>query len=178
MSREPISLKIITYGHPSLRVRCAPVTEFTPELRDFAEDMFKTMFDNDGIGLAASQVDRRIRLLVIGMPQKDSEEVTKYAIVNPEIVESRGTWDYEEGCLSLPEIRDTVTRPAWIKLKYQDLDGVERVIETDGLFARVLQHETDHLNGVLFIDHLSPIRRALLRGKLRALARENSKVTA
>jgi peptide deformylase len=178
MNREPKTLKIIIYGHPSLRVRCAPVTEFNEEIRELAEDMFKTMLDNDGIGLAASQVDRRVRLLVIGMPHKDSEVVTKYVMINPEVLESRGSWDYEEGCLSLPEIRDTVNRPEWIKVKYQDENGVEHVLEADSLLARVFQHEFDHLNGVLFVDHLSPVRRALLRGKLRALARENANETA
>jgi peptide deformylase len=171
-------LKIITYGHPTLRVKCAPVTEFGDKLKRFAESMRKTMLENDGVGLAASQVDSRIQLLVVGVPQKDTEELISLDVVNPEILESRGEWEYEEGCLSIPEIRDTVARPEWIKLRYQDLDGKEQVIEAMGMLGRVLQHEIDHLNGVLFVDHLSPIRRALHSGKLKRLARENEQEAA
>jgi peptide deformylase len=116
-----------------------------------------------------------VQLLVIGVPKKDSEEMFNLAVVNPEIVEGRGAWDYEEGCLSIPDIRENVTRPEWLKLRYQDLEGNEHVLETGGMLARVLQHEIDHLNGVLFVDRVSPIRRALLRNRLRELARETTK---
>jgi peptide deformylase len=173
MSEKPLPLKILTYGHPSLRIRCERVTRFDEELRGFAEVMFVTMAENDGVGLAASQLDRIIQLLVVNVPQEGSDEPIRMAVVNPEILDTRGSWDYEEGCLSVPELRDIVTRPEWIKLKYQDLDGREHVIEADGLLARVLQHEVDHLNGVLFVDRLSPVRRALMESKLKQLAREN-----
>ncbi|RPH93017.1 peptide deformylase [candidate division KSB1 bacterium] len=176
MDYQPKSLPIITYGHPTLRVKCERVTEFNEELARFAADMFRTLHDNDGVGLAASQVDRRIQLLVVGVPQKDTEELLHIVVINPEILETRGSWDYEEGCLSVPELRDVVTRPEWIKLKYQDLSGKEHVLEADKLLARVLQHEIDHLNGVLFVDHLSVVRRALMNGKLKQLERENAKV--
>jgi len=176
MSEPTDIMKIITYGHPTLRVKCERVTEFNDELREFAERMFATMFASDGVGLAASQVDRTIQLLVIGVPQKDSDELFKLCVVNPEILETRGSWEYEEGCLSVPELRETVTRPEWIRLRYQDLSGTEHLMETDGLTARVLQHEMDHLNGVLFIDRLSPVRRALLNGRLKQMAKENAKI--
>lgn len=175
MSANTAPLQIITYGHPTLRVTCKPVTEFTAELHHFADAMFVTMLANDGVGLAASQVNRTIQLLVVGLPQDDGDSLFRFDAVNPQIVEKRGSWDYEEGCLSVPELRDTVTRPEWIKLKYQDLDGTEHMVEADGLFARVLQHEIDHLNGILFIDHLSPERRALMERKLNELERENVK---
>jgi peptide deformylase len=165
--------KIITYGHPTLRVRCEPVTEFNDELRQLAAEMIATMLDADGVGLAAPQIDIPIRLLVVGVPQEDSDELILMAVTNPEVVEPEGTWDYEEGCLSIPDVRDTVTRPEQIRLRYQDLDGKQQEITAEGMLARVLQHEVDHLNGILFIDHLSPVRRALHSGKLKRLAREN-----
>lgn len=176
MTYQPQLLKIITYGHPTLRVKCEPVTAFNEELRRFTQDMFRTMIEGEGVGLAASQVDRTIRLLVIGVPQKDTDELFKLVVINPVIEEKRGAWDYEEGCLSIPELRDVVTRPEWIRLRYQDLDGKEQMLEADGITARVLQHEIDHLNGVLFVDHLSPIRRALMKRKLKELERQNAGV--
>lgn len=175
MNPDAAPLKIITYGHPTLRMKCAPVAVFDEELRRFADAMFETMLANDGVGLAASQVNRTIQLLVVGIPQEDGESLFRFAAANPRIVEKRGSWDYEEGCLSVPELRDIVTRPEWIKLQYHDLGGVEHVTEADGLFARVLQHEIDHLNGILFVDHLSPVRRALMERKLKELERENIK---
>jgi peptide deformylase len=178
MDSEPKVMKIITYGHPTLRVKCARVTEFDDELKEFAKSMFVTMFEADGVGLAASQVDHPIQLLVIGVPKKDSEEMTALAVINPEIIESDGVWEYEEGCLSIPDIRENVTRPERIRLRYQDLDGKEHTIEATGMIARVLQHEIDHLNGILFVDRVSPIRRALLKNRLKELARETAKAMA
>ena len=167
-------LEIITFGHPTLRLRCVPVTEFDDELKQFAKEMLATMIENEGVGLAAPQVNRPIRLLVIGVPKKDSEEeFITLAVVNPEIMESSGLWEYEEGCLSIPDVRDDVTRAEKIKLRYQDLDGKEHVLEADGLLGRVLLHEIDHLNGIMFVDHLSPVRRVVHSGKLKRLAREN-----
>lgn len=167
-------LRIIRYGHPSLRVKCAPVHDFNEDLRDLAEGMFRTMDANDGVGLAASQVNRLVQLLVISVPIKDSEDVTRLAVVNPEILESSGSWDFEEGCLSIPDVRDIVTRKEQLKLRYQDLEGHFHELEANGLLARVLLHEMDHLNGVLFIDYLSPVLRAIHSGKLKELARETA----
>jgi peptide deformylase len=164
---------IITFGHSTLRLRCEPVTEFNDELKQFAQEMLATMIENEGVGLAAPQVNRPIRLLVVSVPQKDSEEFITMAVVNPEVIESFGEWEYEEGCLSVPDVRENITRAEKIKLRYQDLDGKERMIEADGLLGRVLLHEIDHLNGILFVDYLSPVRRALNSGKLKRLAREN-----
>jgi peptide deformylase len=176
MSQEIKPLTIITFGHPTLRVKCAPVTVFDDKLRELSEQMMVTMHENDGVGLAASQVNIKIQMLVVDVPIKDSDEHLRLTVVNPQIVESGGTWDFEEGCLSIPEVRDTVTRPEWIRLKFQDVDGTAKEIRADGMLARVLQHEIDHLNGILFVDHLSPLRRALLNSKLKALAKENANV--
>jgi len=166
-------LDIVTFGHPTLRIRCEMVTEFNDELRQFAKEMLSTMIENEGVGLAAPQVNSPIRLLVVSVPQKDTEEFITLAVVNPEVIESSGEWEYEEGCLSIPDVRDNVTRAEKIKLRYQDLEGKEQTIEADGLLGRVLLHEIDHLNGILFVDHLSPVRRVLHSGKLKRMAREN-----
>jgi peptide deformylase len=172
--QTPNTLRIIHYGHPSLRVKCAPVREFNDDLRELAEAMFRTMDANEGVGLAASQVDRLVRLLVVGVPIKDTEDEIRLAMVNPEILESSGSWDYEEGCLSIPEVRDTLSRVERFKLRYQDLEGEFHELEATGLLGRALLHEMDHLNGVLFTDYLSPVRRAIHSGKLKKLARETA----
>ena len=166
--------KIITYGHTTLRKRCDDITEFDDSLKQFAEEMLVTMIENEGVGLAAPQVDKPIRFLVIGIPVEDSDELYTLAVANPEIIESSDEKiDFEEGCLSIPDVRETVVRPEAIKLRYQDLDGKTQVIEADGLLARVLQHEVDHTNGILFVDHLSPVRKLKHSGRLKQLAKEN-----
>lgn len=172
--QTPNTLKIIQYGHPSLRERCEPVEEFNDELRELAEAMFRAMNASEGVGLAASQVGHLIRLLVVGVPVKESDEVIRMAVVNPEILESSSSWEYEEGCLSIPDVRDMVTRAERIKLRYQDLEGEFHEIEATDLLGRVFLHEIDHLNGVLFVDYLSPVRRAIHNGKLKKLARETA----
>jgi len=167
--------KVIIYGHPTLRLRAENVTVFDDELREFAREMFATMDAYEGIGLAANQVDRAIRLLVIGLPVEDSDSDERHflAFTNPVIANPTGSWDFEEGCLSIPEIRETVTRPETITVEYDTLEGERKKIQASGMLARVLQHEIDHLNGVLFVDHLSPIRRSLLSGRLKRLERGN-----
>lgn len=164
--------KVIIYGHPTLRKRAETITVFDDELREFAREMFATMEDYEGIGLAAPQVDRSIRLLVIGLPEEETENVFYMAIANPVIKEPTGEWEMEEGCLSIPEIRDHVTRPEAITLEYDTLTGEHKTMKASGMLARVLQHEIDHLNGILFIDHLSPVRRTLLSGRLKRLERD------
>lgn len=164
---------VIIYGHPTLRRRAVEVKEFDDGLREFAREMFATMEDYEGIGLAANQVDRAIRLIVVGVPDDERESIHYMAAVNPVIKESSGSFDFEEGCLSIPDIRETVTRPDSITLEYDTLEGEHKTLKATGMLARVLQHEIDHINGILFIDHLSPVRRALLNGKLKRLERES-----
>jgi len=164
--------KVVIYGHPALRKRATEITVFDDQLRSLAREMFATMTDYEGIGLAAPQIDKNIRLLVVGVIDDESEDIFYMAVCNPVIIESSGTYDMEEGCLSIPDVRDTVTRPETITLEYDTLEGEHRKIKANGMLARVLQHEIDHLNGVLFIDLLSPIRRSLLSGKLKRLERE------
>ena len=179
-------LDIVQYGHPVLRERCAPVTEVTDEIRKLAEDMVETMYDASGVGLAAPQIGRALRLAVVDVAHDpecisflkiDGEDVELSAcmplvFVNPEL-EFTGEKEREkEGCLSIQGIQAEVPRPGALKARLEQLDGRVIEVETDGLLARAIQHETDHLNGVLFVDRVSPAVKLRLKGKLRQLAKE------
>ncbi len=170
-----MDLPIRIYGDPVLREVSRPVEGITDEIRKLADDMIHAMRDGDGIGLAAPQVGRLVRLIVLeGDVFGDGE--TPRVFLNPEITHSsRARTTYEEGCLSIPGIRADVERPEEIVVRYRTLDGEEREEEAVDLPARVLQHEIDHLNGKLFIDHLGAARRNLLRKKLRELQRQASR---
>ncbi|MDU0338616.1 peptide deformylase [Bosea rubneri] len=162
-----------------LRLVSAPVASVTPEIRKLAEDMLETMYDAPGIGLAAIQIGKPVRLVTIDVSKKseDDEETPKtpMVFVNPEV-----TWSseeknvYEEGCLSIPEYYEEVERPARVKVRYMDLDGAIQEIEADGLLATCLQHEIDHLNGVLFIDYLSRLKRERVTKRFAKAARRES----
>lgn len=170
---------IIIYGHPILRMKAKPIEVIDDRVRELAEDMMETMQQADGIGLAGNQVAEPIAVCVVNSGLIE-EGTTPKAYVNPVILEDEGIATMEEGCLSIPDIREDVTRPEKIKVRYQDLSGREHVEEFNDMLARVLQHEIDHLNGVLFVDRISPIKRKLMSKKLRKLAAGNkadSKVT-
>ncbi len=171
------TMDIRIYGDSILRKLSKPVDSFDEQLMAVAEKMYEIMFEADGIGLAAPQVGVSKAFLVIGMPVED-EEPERLFFANPVILESRGEDSFEEGCLSVPDIRADVIRPEWIKLKYQDIHGKEHTLETDGLLARVLQHEIDHLNGILFVDRLTPARKSLLKNDLQKLAKKGAKSEA
>lgn len=169
-------LEVLLYGHPTLREKCRPVEEFDDELRRLASAMETTMYAERGIGLAAPQVGHTVRMLLA----EDAREGTPRArvFINPEVVFASSERDgYNEGCLSLPEIFEDVQRPVRIRVRYQDLDGDEHELEDDGLLARIVLHEMDHLEGVLFVDHLSMLRRKLIARKLKALQRRASEQT-
>jgi peptide deformylase len=166
VTKEPLSLRF--YGDPILRQKADPVQEFTPELLDLVRGMFECMYREEGIGLAAPQVGARMRLFVLDVGEEGVERV-KRAFVNPSIEERTGSVVGEEGCLSIPGIRADVKRAAHIKVTAQDEHGASFTLEAEGLLARAIQHETDHLDGVLFLDRLSPIQRKLLEGKLKRL---------
>jgi peptide deformylase len=171
------TLEVLVYGDPVLRRKSAPIEEITDEIRQLAADMVETMYVEEGVGLAAPQVGRSIRMLVAD-PLFDEETRPARVFVNPQILESWGEWKFDEGCLSVPGIRADVIRPEAIRLRYQDLDGIEHEEEMHEMWARILQHEIDHLDGKLFVDYLSPIKRSLIMKKLRALAKESkSRVT-
>jgi peptide deformylase len=144
----PYEIRVI--GDPVLRARAAEVTDIDGKLAQLADDMLATMYDAPGLGLAAPQVGVQKRLFVYDVGEGPQ------TIVNPEIVESRGEWAYDEGCLSIPGLAFELLRPKEVHLKGYDLDGNELSIEADELLARAFQHEMDHLDGVLFIERLDP----------------------
>ena len=150
---------IIILPDPKLRLVSKTIERVDDDLRRLIDDMIETMHDAPGVGLAAIQVAEPIRLLVIDTAKKD-EPPTPQVFINPEILwssEQKGT--YEEGCLSIPEYYEEVERPTEVKVRYMDLDGKTHEIEANGFLATVLQHEIDHINGVLFIDHISKLKR-------------------
>ena len=162
-------LGVITYGHETLRKIAEKVTEFDKDLRILIQDMVETMRESNGIGLAAPQINKSIQLLVVDKNLIDENE-DYMAFINPEITYfSEDKETMEEGCLSIPGINEDVTRPEKIKLNYQNEYGDAHQLEADGLQAVVIQHEIDHLNGIMFTDHLSPIRLRLLANKLKSL---------
>ena len=142
-----------------LRTKSAAVGKITPDIRKLVEDMFETMYDAPGIGLAAIQVGVAKRIVTMDLAKKEGEKEPR-VFINPEITwSSEEMSTYEEGCLSIPDIHEDVERPARVKVKFLDLDGMEHEEEAEGLYATCIQHEIDHLNGVLFIDHISKLKR-------------------
>jgi len=151
------------FGDPVLRQKASAVTAMTPELRSLIADMFDTMYAEEGVGLAAPQVGVGHRVIVVD-PRDDA--IRPFALVNPDIVEaSEETERDEEGCLSLPGLKDMVERPSRVVVTGWNADGEPRRIDADGLLARVLQHEVDHLDGILFIDRVSPLKRRMMLKK-------------
>jgi len=151
--------KILTIPDPQLRLPSKPVAAVDGRVRALVDDMLETMYDAPGIGLAAIQIGVAERVLVVDLAKQDQPRAPM-AFINPEILSvSEETRVYEEGCLSIPEYYEEVTRPAAVKVRYLDLDGKTREIDADGLLATCLQHEIDHLDGKLFIDRLSKLKR-------------------
>jgi len=160
--------KIIEYPEPLLRLKAKKVEVFDDELKILTEDMAETMWDAPGIGLAAPQVAQSLRVIVVDITEP-GEEKKHLALVNPEIVEHEGSQLDEEGCLSVPELTAQVQRYKKVKVDYQAEDGTSNQLVAEDRFAVVLQHEIDHLNGVLFIDHLSPLKRNLYKKKRKKM---------
>jgi peptide deformylase len=159
---------IVKFPDPILQQPAEPVTVFDAELRKLVDDMFTSMYDAQGIGLAAPQIGISKRLTVIDLSfQKKPED--KIVLINPEVIEIKGKQVEEEGCLSLPEIRDRVVRAAEVKVRAQDADGKPIEVEGTELLARAMQHEIDHLDGILFIFRLSRLKRDLQLRKIRKL---------
>ena len=174
-------LPIYVYGEPVLREETVPVDENTEGLQQLIDNMIETMHGADGVGLAAPQVGRRERLFVVDvtpfLQDMTPEEAAALppqpmVCINPRIVaESDTTTNVEEGCLSIPDVREVVTRPERIHMRFRDREFTEQDVEIGSFLARVLQHEYDHLEGILFVDHLSAFRRRLLKRRLRDIAR-------
>ncbi|WP_213807236.1 peptide deformylase [Granulicella sp. dw_53] len=160
--------EVVKWPEPVLAKVGAPVTVFDDKLKQLVEEMFDSMYAAQGIGLAAPQISLSQRLCVIDVSFKKNPK-EKIILINPEIIESRGRQVEEEGCLSLPEIREKVTRAEWVKVRAQDENGEWFEMEGEELLARAIQHEIDHLDGVLFIDRLSRLKRDLVIRKMKKL---------
>ena len=164
-------LPIIEFPDPRLRTVARPVREVDSRIRQLIDDMFETMYEAPGIGLAATQVDVHERLLVLDVSEDKSYPMV---FINPEIVESEGSQVYQEGCLSVPGIYADVKRAERIVVKALDRDGQSFEVSADGLLAVCIQHEMDHLAGKVFVDYLSPLKRELVRKKLAKQRREDA----
>ncbi|GAB4311168.1 MAG: peptide deformylase [Candidatus Sumerlaeia bacterium] len=173
-------MDVLTYGDEFLRRTVKPVQGASPQVRRLAADMGETMYHLEGLGLAGPQVGLDMRLIVLDVDQVDEKNHTwrpnrrhLQVFLNPEILEeSEEDGPYNEGCLSIPGVQAEVFRPLRVTVRYRDLEFRERTIEADGLLARVLQHEIDHLNGVLFIDRISRAARLKLAGKLNRIKKQ------
>jgi peptide deformylase len=163
-------LPILKYGAPELKTVSRPVDAFTSELEKIVKNMIETMYAAPGIGLAAAQVGINIQLATIDLSVGE-DPAQLIVICNPEIVASEGEQKSEEGCLSIPEFTEAVTRPRKLSVRGLDLHGEPFQMEAEGLLARCFGHEIDHLNGVLFIDHLSPLKKAFMRNKIKKLVK-------
>lgn len=164
-------LPIVAYGDPVLRKKGADVSADYADLQKLIDDMFETMERSHGVGLAAPQINRSIRLFIIDSrkmyDEGEKNDGLREVFINPQILDEFGTeWAYEEGCLSIPGIREDVYRFSDLTISYYDREFKKHECTFSGLTARVIQHEYDHIEGKLFIDHLKPLRRSLLRGRL------------
>jgi peptide deformylase len=156
---------ILVYPDPRLREVAQPVTAVTDEIRTLADDMAETMYDAPGVGLAATQIGVALRVFVIDIAAEDEPSALK-VFINPEILESTGTQTWEEGCLSFPGVSEEIKRAARVKVRALDITGKPFELEATGLMAVAIQHENDHLNGDLMIDHLNALKKRLLGRKL------------
>jgi peptide deformylase len=163
--------EIISLPDKRLRLISKPVEAITPEIRALADDMLETMYEAPGIGLAAIQVAVPVRLITMDLSKKEGEKEPR-VFINPEILSSSEDLSvYEEGCLSIPEYYEEVERPATVRVRFMDLDGKVHEEDADGLYATCIQHEIDHLNGVLFVDYLSKLKRDRVMKKFTKAAK-------
>ena len=184
-------LPIVAYGNPILRKVAHDIDDQYPELKKLIEDMWETMYASNGVGLAAPQINKDIRLFVVdsaqifaNMDEKDKEEENypddpgiKQVFINAHIIEELGDdWAYNEGCLSIPKIREDIYRAEEVTLEYQDENFQKHIKTFNGITARVILHEYDHIDGKLFIDHVSPLKRKLLKRKLDDIVKGNIRV--
>jgi len=174
-------LPIVAYGDAVLKKKAEEISQDYPQLDKLIEDMFETMYEANGVGLAAPQINKSIRLFIVdGSPfaedEADMEDFCK-VFINPQILDEEGEeWDFNEGCLSIPHIREDVSRKPRIRIRYQDEDFNTIEEEYDGTKARIIQHEYDHIEGILFTDYLSSIKKRLLKSKLSDISKGSIKV--
>lgn len=170
--KEMSVLQIITYGNPTLTKKAEEIKNIDKIIMELAQDMVNTMHTAPGLGLAAPQINVSKRLITIDTSiGEDSQSLI--ILANPELISQDGEIILEEGCLSVPNIQEKVARPFRVVVKGTDLEGKEKIIEAEGLLARIFCHEIDHINGKLFFDRLSPLKRSLIKKKLKKLAQEN-----
>lgn len=174
-------LPIVAYGTPVLKQVGKPIDEDYPKLEELIENMFETMYEANGVGLAAPQIGKSIRLFIVdGSPFEEDEPDMKdfqKVFINPEILSEEGVeWDFNEGCLSIPNIREDVSRKPKIRIRYQDEDFETVEEEYEGVKARIIQHEYDHIEGILFTDYLSPLKKRILKRKLVDITKGNVRV--
>ena len=182
-------LPIVAYGHPTLRKVCSDITNEYPNLNELIVNMWDTLYKSNGVGLAAPQVNHAIRLFLVdsvqiveGADEEDKDEYKdekpiKQVFINPRVIQLEGVeWKYNEGCLSIPKIREDVFRHPQVTLSYQDEQFVSHTNTFDGITARIILHEYDHIEGKLFIDHLKPLKRRLLKAKLDDISKGKVKV--
>lgn len=173
-------LPIVTYNDSVLRDKTEPISEITEEVSELIEDMIETMYNSDGVGLAAPQIGKSLKIFVMDGDPVVEEEDEKHGVmvfINPEIVEKKGKKiPMDEGCLSIPEVREKVFRPETIVIRYRDENFKENVQEFSGWIARIIQHENDHLNGILFIDYLSSFRKRMVKSDLEQIDLGNIEV--
>jgi peptide deformylase len=163
-------LPILKYGSPELRTVSRPLDAFDAELEKISKNMIETMYSSPGIGLAAAQVGINIRLATIDLSV--GEDPSQLIVIcNPEIITTEGEQKCDEGCLSIPDFSDTVARPMKLTVRGVNLKGEEVKYDAEGLLARCFSHEIDHLNGILFVDRLSPLKRTLIRNRIKKLAK-------
>ena len=164
---------IVLFGDPVLKKKASDIPH-GEDVKELVQDMFDTMYAASGVGLAAPQIGKSIRLFVVddNPMMEEGEQGMKKAFINPEIIEEDGDdWAFEEGCLSIPGIRADVERPEIVKIKYFDEDWNEHIEEYDDIHARVIQHEYDHIDGILFTDYLTPLKKRMLKGKLTNISK-------
>jgi peptide deformylase len=162
-------LTILNYPDTRLHTVAKPVTTFDASLKRLVQDMKETMYAAPGIGLAATQVNQHVQLIVIDTSKEQNDLLV---LINPKIVSQSGTQTYEEGCLSVPGIYETVTRAEQIKVQAQDADGKQFILDAEGLLSVCIQHEMDHLKGKVFVEYLSPLKRNRIKNKMIKHARE------
>ena len=176
-------LPILPYGNPILKTKALEINESYPKLIDLLKNMWETMYSANGVGLAAPQIGLSIRIFIIDtFPFSEQEELSKResselasfkkVFINPKIIEQNGNdWDFNEGCLSIPDIREDVSRKELIKISFLDENFVSKILVLSGIKARVVQHEYDHLEGILFVDHLSSFKKRILKNKLENISK-------
>jgi peptide deformylase len=174
-------LPVVAYGDPVLKKECDDIDQDYPALSKLIENMFETMYEAAGVGLAAPQIGKTIRLFIVdAAPFSEEDEENEYpeakgfkrVFINPEIIEEKGIeWGFEEGCLSIPNIREEVFRQPELSIEYYDENFKLQTEKLEGIAARIVQHEYDHIEGILFTDHLNPLKRRLLKRKLMEISK-------